>query len=209
MALGALFERDLILFAFFIVIRLHLLGLVTIVTIAGVFCIVRHVARFARNLTLVTVVKMKNVPSQYGRRPGRYRMTARTIEAKLTHVDVWFLVAGHTFAGRAGKKLVNVAILALGRVVCSIQDKDLVVGESEHAVIAIVTTDTLLTKTFRMFDYDIRGSVRVAGDAVDPRSTESVLSMTVRASNRRFFATVLVTEQTKAGQSPVIYISKR
>jgi hypothetical protein len=166
------------------------------------------VARLAINLAIIAMVQHKNVPRQFGRCPSQRSVAARAIEAELIGVHVWFLVAGHTVAGRAGKQVVNMTILALGGIVRSIQHKDRIMSKVNHAIMAVVTTETVPTETLRMLNDEIRSSISVTGDTINPLGTKAVLPVTIRTGNRRSVTTSLMTDQTKSSKPFVIHVGQ-
>ena len=124
-------------------------------------------------------------------------------------VHVWFLMAGHTFVRGTGKKLVDVATLALGSIVRPVQHKGRIVIEIHHTIVAVVAIETILAKTFRVLGDEISGHVGVASDTVHPLGAEPVFSVAIGAGDRRTLAVGLMADEAKARQPLVVHVGKR
>jgi hypothetical protein len=106
--------------------------------------------------TILDMVQMKRMPCELCRLPGRRRMTARALAAKVIAMKLREVVAGVALSGRAGKDAFLVASDTINVDVATFQGIYLLMSKTRQCVNAVVTGQAVVAELL-----GVPGKVRV------------------------------------------------
>jgi hypothetical protein len=180
---------------------------VGVAVVAGLVGIGRCVAGLAGNLAFTAVVEGEGVPGQFGRGPGRCRMTADTVGAEKTNMNLRFFMTACAFGRGSGQNLIGVAVNTINLSVAAIEDKVVGMVEGVHqGITAVMTGETILTQQGGMVGGERRLACRVAVKTIDQLGRELLFQMTVETFDFRFIKVFFMSGQTEIGQAVVLEV---
>jgi hypothetical protein len=121
----------------------HILRLVLVAGIAGVFRVYIHVTGLAGQIPPLAMIKGEGVLKQQRRRPGLGGMTALALRPEKSGMNIRFCMAVNAQARRIAKAKIRMTSRALKPAVLPIQGEDGSMIKTCHAVCTIVALQAI------------------------------------------------------------------